>query len=164
MGEDEIVGEEEILNGIIRGHAYEPPVDDYEEEADEDEGEEEVQEELIDADTGVTTMTTRKRSTGTRGPRWRSLEDECLIEAWKQVSFCPITDANQTGGKYYKRILDCFNEKKNYGDYATIETNRDEGALSHRWNLIKGACSKFHGYYEKIKARKESGKSMVDWV
>jgi hypothetical protein len=104
------------------------------------------------------------RSADTRGLRWRSLEDECLIEAWKQVSFCPITGANQTGGKYYKRILDCFNEKKNYGDYATIEMNRNEGALSHRWNLIKAACSKFHGYYEKIKARKESGTTMVDWV
>jgi hypothetical protein len=42
--------------------------------------------------------------------------------------------------------------------------NRNEGALSHRWNLIKAACSKFHGYYEKIKARKESSKTMVDWV
>jgi hypothetical protein len=30
------------MNDIIRGHAYEPPVDDYEEEANEDEGEEEV--------------------------------------------------------------------------------------------------------------------------
>jgi hypothetical protein len=105
----------------------------------------------------------RRRSADTRGPRWRSLEDECLIEAWKQVSFCHITDANQTGGKYYKRILDCFNEK-NYGDYATIKMNRNEGSLSHRWNLIKAPSSKFHGYYEKINTRKESGKTMVDWV
>nr|XP_051210978.1 uncharacterized protein LOC127328417 [Lolium perenne] len=160
----QIAGEEEILNVIIRGHAYEPPVDDYEEEADEDEGEEEVQEELIDAETGASVRRTRRRSTGTRGPRWRSLEDECIIEAWEKVNFCPITGANQTGDKYYKRILDCFNEKKNYGDYATIEMNRNEGALSHRWNLIKAACSKFHGYYEKIKARKESGKTMVYWM
>ncbi|KAK1603139.1 hypothetical protein QYE76_007874 [Lolium multiflorum] len=161
MGQDEIAGEEEILNGIIRGHAYEPPVDDYEEEADEDEGEEEVQEELINAETGASVRRTRKRSAGTHGPRWRSLEDECLIEAWKQVSFCPITGANQTGGKYYKRILDCFNEKKNYGDYATIEMNRNEGVLSHRWNLIKAACNKFHGYYEKIRARKESADASI---
>ena len=80
------------------------------------------------------------------------------------MSFCPITGANQTGGKYYKRILDTFNEKKNYGDYATINMIRNEGALSHRWNIIKAACSKFHGYYETIKGRKESGKTMVDWV
>jgi hypothetical protein len=152
------------MNGIIRGHAYEPPVDDYEEEVNENEGEEEVQEELIDAETGASVRRTRRRSAGTRDLRWRSLEDECLIEAWKQVSFCPITDANKTGGKYYKHILDCFKEKKNYGDYTIIEMNRNEGTLSHRWNLIKAACSKFHCYYEKINARKESGKTMVDWV
>jgi hypothetical protein len=27
---------------------------------------------------------------------------------------------------YYKRILDSFTEKKNYGDYATINMNRNE--------------------------------------
>jgi hypothetical protein len=112
----------------------------------------------------TTRTTTRRCSGGTRGPRWRSLEDECLIEAWKQVSFCPITGANQTGGKYYKRILDSLNEKNNYGEYATINMNQNEGALSHRWNGIKVACRKFHGYYENIKNRKESGKTMVDWV
>ncbi|KAK1617892.1 hypothetical protein QYE76_023409 [Lolium multiflorum] len=30
--------------------------------------------------------------------------------------------------------------------------------------MIKAACSKFHVYYEKIKGRKESGKTMVDWM
>ncbi|KAK1610546.1 hypothetical protein QYE76_034219 [Lolium multiflorum] len=44
-----------------------------------------------------------------------------------------------------------------------MEMSRNEGVLSHRWNLIKAACSKFHGYYEKIKAWKESDKTMVDW-
>jgi hypothetical protein len=80
------------------------------------------------------------------------------------VSFCPITDANQTSGKYYKRLLDQFNERKNYGDYATIHMIRNEGALSHRWNIINAACSKLHGYFEKVKNRKESGKTIKDWV
>jgi hypothetical protein len=48
------------LNDIIRGHAYEPPVDEYEEEAKEDEREEEVQEELIDAETGASVRRTRR--------------------------------------------------------------------------------------------------------
>jgi hypothetical protein len=59
------------------------------------------------------------------------LEDECLIEAWKQVSYFPITGASQTGGKYYKSILNCFNEKNNYREYANMEMNRNKGALSH---------------------------------
>jgi hypothetical protein len=80
------------------------------------------------------------------------------------VSFCLITGANQSAGKFYKRILDSFNEKKNYGVYSTMHMNRNEGALSHRWNIIKAACSKFHGYCENIKGQKESGKTMVDLV
>jgi hypothetical protein len=41
---------------------------------------------------------------------------------------------------------------------------RNEGALSHRWSIIKAACSKFHGYFDKVKNRKESGKTMKDGV
>jgi hypothetical protein len=33
------------------------------------------------------------------------------MDAWKVVSFCPITGANQSTGKYYKRIYDLFNER-----------------------------------------------------
>jgi hypothetical protein len=91
--------------------------------------EEEVEEELIDADTSVTTTMRRNRQTGvTLGPRWKSLEYECLIDAWKQVRFCPITGANQSSGRYYKKILDSFNVNKNYGEYATMHMIRNEGA------------------------------------
>jgi hypothetical protein len=79
------------------------------------------------------------------------------------VGFCPIIGANQSSGKYYKRILDSFNEKNNYDEYATINMIRNEGALSNCWNIINSACSKFHGYYE-IKGWKESGKTMVECV
>ena len=88
------------------------------------------------------------------------MEDECLIDSWKQVSFCPITGANQSAGRYYKRILDQFNEKKNYVAYAVMH----EGFLSHRWGIIKATVSKFHGYFERIKNRKGSSRTMSDWV
>jgi hypothetical protein len=63
-----------------------------------------------------------------------------------------------------KHIFDQFNERKNFGEYATIHMIRNESAMSHRWNLIKKSCNTFHGYYEKVKKRAESGKTMVDWV
>jgi hypothetical protein len=120
---------------------------------------EEGEEVLINADTGVTMTKKRKQPTvGTRLPRWKALEDECLIDVLKVVSFCPITGANQTSDKYYKRLLDQFNERKNYGDYATIHMIRNEGALSHRSNIINVACSKFHGYFEKVKNGKRAAK------
>jgi hypothetical protein len=33
-------------------------------------------------------------------------------------------------------MLDSFNEKKNYDEYATINMIRNEDALSHHWKII----------------------------
>jgi hypothetical protein len=87
----------EILSGFIRhgGDGYEAGVgsDDYDEEAHEEEEDtehDEGEEVLIDADTGVTTMKKRKKPTAdTFHPRWKALEDECLIDVLMVVSFCP---------------------------------------------------------------------------
>jgi hypothetical protein len=92
------------------------------------------------------------------------LEDEGLIESWKAVSLDPITGANQTLGKYYARILDEFNERRHIGENALIQMNRNEGAISHRWSVIKTVCNKFHGNLETVRNRKQSGKSVMDLV
>jgi hypothetical protein len=60
------------------------------------------------------------------------LEEECLIDAWKAVRFFPIIGVNQNLGKYYKRIYNQFNERKNFGDYATIHMIRNKYAMSNR--------------------------------
>lgn len=152
----------EVLSGMWRGAHHSEPVAETEDADDYDEDDDEEREsDVVDVETGATTKTKR---VGCRGPKWKSLEDKCLVESWKAVSLDPITGANQTAGKYYKRIYDQFNERKQFGEYATIHMIRNEGGLSHRWNTIKKACNKFHGHLETIKKRKESGKTMVDYV
>ena len=132
-------------------------------EGDEDdvEGEGEIDVDVVDLDTG---NVSKKKGSGSRGPKWKTLEDECLCDAWAAVILDPITGTNQTAGKYYKRIFDQFNERKRYGEYASIFMSCTESALSHRWATIKKGCNKFHGYLETAIRRKESGKTMVDYV
>jgi hypothetical protein len=92
------------------------------------------------------------------------LEDECLIDVWKAVSLDPISGANQTFGKYYKMIVDQFNECHHIGEYRNIQMIQNEGAISHGWGAIKVACKKFHGCLEMIQNMKQSGASMIDYV
>jgi hypothetical protein len=132
----------EILNDMIHcGHNVEPIIGD--EEDDDDYGDEEDNEakegeeaELIDVETGVNSKK-KKKVGGIRGRKWKNLEDECLIDTWKSVSFFPISGANQNYGKYSRRIYDQFKERKNFGDYATIHMIHNESAMSHRWNIIR---------------------------
>jgi hypothetical protein len=62
-------------------------------QADNNEIEETI--EVVDTDTGKT-LGKRKPWVGaadTHHSKWKSLEDECLIESWKTVSLDPITPA-----------------------------------------------------------------------
>jgi hypothetical protein len=133
-------------------------------QANDDEIEETI--EVIDTDTGKTLGKRKPRgyAARTHHSKWKSLEDECLIESWKAVSLDPITGANQTLGKCYTRIRDEFNERHHIGDYAKIHMNRNEGAISDRWSVIKTVCNKFHGNLETMRNRNQSGKSAMNIV
>ena len=43
------------------------------------------------------------RKKGTKGKRWKTKEDECLVGAWKLVINDSIFGSNQTYGRYWKR-------------------------------------------------------------
>jgi hypothetical protein len=73
---------------------------------------------MVDVETSATTGKRKAATAGYQGPKWKTLEDQCLIDAWKSVSLDPNTSANQTSAKYYKRILDQFNERPHFGEYT----------------------------------------------
>jgi hypothetical protein len=136
--------------------------------ADDDAGEDEIEDtiEVMDTDVGKSIGKRKSRGpvVGNHHSKRKSLEDECFIDSWKAVILDPVTGANQTLGKYYTRILDEFNECRHIGDYAKIHMNRNEGSISHRWSAINAACNKFHGNLEIFCNRKTSGASAMDEV
>jgi hypothetical protein len=150
------------MNDLIGGEVPGKGVEDA--QADDDEIEETI--EVVDADTGKTPGKRKPRvgTAGTHHSKWKSLEDECLIESWKVVSLDPITGVNQTLGKYYARILDEFNERRHIGENAMIQMNHNECTISHRWSVVKTVCNKFHGNLETVRNRNQSGKRAMDLV
>jgi hypothetical protein len=51
-------------------------------------------------------------ASGSRGPKWKYLEDQCLCDSWATVSIDSVIGANQNSGKYWVRIKAEFDEHK----------------------------------------------------
>jgi hypothetical protein len=43
-------------------------------------------------------------ATGTRGPKWKDVEDQCTCDSWKTLRIDAITGTNQKYGTYWARI------------------------------------------------------------
>jgi hypothetical protein len=86
-----------------------------------------------------------KKGGGSRRPKWRSEEDECLAEAWKMVSINPISGANQNSDTYWERVKVADERKLMDSAFNKIHMDRNPSGMSHRWGIIKQACNKWHG-------------------
>ena len=88
-------------------------VEEEEEEEEEVEAEEEEEEEVPRAKgRGKRKGAATTKKPGSRGKKWTPLEDQCLCDAWKEVSIDPVTGANQPSGAYWGRIKKEFDERK----------------------------------------------------
>jgi hypothetical protein len=106
-----------------------------------------------------------KKGGGSRGPKWRSVEDECLTEAWKTVSIDPISDANQNSDTYWERVKVAFDECKLIDSmFNKIHMDCNPFGMSHCWVLIQAACNKWHGIQQEVMDRQESGTSIENLV
>jgi hypothetical protein len=54
----------------------------------------------------------KKVATGTRGLKWKDMEDQCLCYCWKTVSINVITGAYQKYDAYWVKIKADFDERK----------------------------------------------------
>nr|XP_051190377.1 uncharacterized protein LOC127303711 [Lolium perenne] len=86
--------------------------EDEEEEDDEEDGNEQDDEEdaaedaedLVEVDAAGVRKKKKKAASGSRGSKWKALEDQCLCESWATVSHDSVIGANQKYGKYWARI------------------------------------------------------------
>jgi hypothetical protein len=131
---------------------------DKEDEGEEEGGEyEEDDEPVVAAAASPTPAVKGKRKAapikgeGSRGPKWRSAEDECLAEAWKTVSIDPISSANQNSDTYSERVKVSFDERKLMDPaFNKMHMDGNPSGMSHHWGIIQQACNKWHGIQQEV--------------
>jgi hypothetical protein len=95
-----------------------------------------------------------KKGGGSRKPKWRSAEDECLAEAWKTVSIDPISGANQNSDTYWERVKVAFDERKLMDSaFNKIHMDCNPSGMSHCWGIIQQACNEWHGIQQEVMDR-----------
>jgi hypothetical protein len=133
---------------------------DEEEDAEGAEEEEGVQAEDSEAaDTGKKKKKKKKKKkegTGSRGPKWKALEDQWLYDSWKIVSINAIIDTNKKYGAYWARIKAEFDERRYIDkdkEYAVMPIKRSQKAISTCWAIILVQVNAFQGYHPELEAR-----------
>ena len=100
---------------------------------------------------------------GNRGKTWRVKEDEALCVAWMGVSQDAIIGAGQNSNSYWTRIHKDFLERTKYPP-LNVPPVRNRNAIEKRWGSIREGVNRFHGVFDQVKARNESGHNQVDVV
>jgi hypothetical protein len=70
-------------------------------------------------------------------PRKTPLKEKPVSMSKEEWQDHRITGGSQTTGKYYKRIFDQFNERKQFGDFSSIHMIHNESAMLRQWGSSK---------------------------
>jgi hypothetical protein len=159
-----------MVDGAYTQEQGKTVVEEEEEVGEEEGNEDEEDDDPVDAAAPAATAKGKKKKApkkegGSRDPKWRSFEDECLAEAWKTVSIDPISGANQNSDTYWERVKVAFDERKLMDPmFNKVHMDRNPSEMSHHWGIIQQACNKWHGIQQEVMDRQESGTSIKDLV
>ncbi|KAK3125669.1 hypothetical protein QOZ80_7BG0608200 [Eleusine coracana subsp. coracana] len=84
-----------------------------------------------------------------RGTNYSHYEDIQLYKSWLNISNDPIIETDQSGKTYWERIARDFHQN--------IYLERTTDSLEHHCGVIIRDCMKFHGYFEEVQRRHQSG-------
>ena len=86
-----------------------------------------------------------------------------MCVAWMGVSQDPITGAQQNCNSYWTRIHKNFLERTAYPP-LNVPPVRKSNAIEKQWGAIREGVNRFHGVFDQVKTRNESGTNQVDVV
>ncbi|KAM0856310.1 hypothetical protein ACQ4PT_049211 [Festuca glaucescens] len=135
----------------LEGEEFEEEEDTGGEEEDELE---EIEEEAFDG------AVAKAKGRAVRPGNYTEFEDVILIRAWEAVSMDAVTGTDQTGKRYWQRIVGKFFQLMPPLSSTPTCSYR---SLQGRWDTIKTACSRWDGCVEGVRNAPPSGTNAGDW-
>jgi hypothetical protein len=130
-------------------------VDDEEEE--EGEGDEGVDDDVVEVDPAYAGSSGSKPRTA----NYTEIEDMTLVRAWSRVGMDACTEVDQGGKRYWQRIEDLYHQLK---PRTKSMADRSYRSLEGRWNIIKPACSRWSAAMDQVANNPPSGCVPEDYV
>jgi hypothetical protein len=92
--------------------------------------------------------------------RWKDNEELILAKGYVKNSMDPKTGTDQEAEHLWSNIAEFY--RSQLMELHGLKSNRSVQGLKNRWSIINREVSKFAGYYQRILALDESGKTDED--